>query len=132
MCHSTPRQELALPRDASAPSVARDWLRVVGCGPHGGDLLEDATLLVSELVTNAVLHGGPPIVVAIDCDGSGLEVRVRDGSARLPVPRLAGADDEDGRGFLLLHALSERWGIEVEVDGAGGKVVWFHLRRDTA
>ena len=85
MCHSTPRQELILPRDASAPSVARNWLRAVGCGSHGGDLLDDAALLVSELVTNALLYGGPPIVLAVDCDGSGLDVRVRDGSSSWPV-----------------------------------------------
>jgi len=129
MCHSTPREELVLPKDASAPSVARNWLRAVGCGSHGGDLLDDAALLVSELVTNALLYGGPPIVLAVDCDGCGLEVRVRDGSSRWPVPRPAGPDAENGRGFLLLDILSERWGVEAEVDGAGGKEVWFRLRR---
>ncbi len=132
MCHSTPRQELVLPMDASAPSVARRWLRAVGCGPHGGDLLDDAALLVSELVTNAVRHGGPPVVLAVDCDSCGLEVRVRDGSSTLPVPRPAAPDAEDGRGFLLLDILSERWGIEAEVDGVGGKEVWFHLRRGSS
>lgn len=45
--------------------------------------LDDALLLITKLVTNAVLHGGPTIVLSVDCDGGGLQVRVRDG----PPPR---------------------------------------------
>ncbi len=129
MCHHTPRQELLLPREDTAAAAARTWLALVGCAPHGAHLLDDAKLLVSELVTNAVRHGGPPIVLAVDCDGHGLDVRVRDGSPVLPEPRVAGADAEDGRGFLLLTELSNRWGVEAEVDGTDGKEVWFQLRR---
>ena len=127
MCSSTARQELVLPLAETAPSAARAWLQVVSCEAHGAALLDDATLLVSELVTNAVQHGGPPVVLAVDCAETALHVRVRDGSPALPVPREAVADAETGRGFVLLDALSERWGVEQEVAGAGGKEVWFLL-----
>lgn len=128
MCEHTPRRELSLPLDETAPSMARSWLREVGCGTHGVRLLDDATLLISELVTNALRYGGPPIVVAVDCDGAGLDVRVRDGSPELPVPRAAAPDAESGRGYLLLDLLSQRWGVEREPEQAGGKQVWFRLQ----
>jgi anti-sigma regulatory factor (Ser/Thr protein kinase) len=130
VCASTPRQELVLPLVETAPGAARAWLRVVTCREHGVALLSDATLLVSELVTNAVQHGGPPVVLAVDCDETALHVRVRDGSPVLPEPRDARADAENGRGYVLLEALSERWGVEPESEGAGGKEVWFLLGAD--
>ena len=82
-------------------------------------------LLVSELVTNSVLHGGPPVVVAVDCDGEALQVRVRDGSPTLPEPRDAGQDAEGGRGLELVANLSAAWGVDPE---DGGKHVWFVLQ----
>lgn len=129
MCACTPRQQLVLPQDGTAPAAAREWLRVSGCAVHAASLLDDATLLVSELVTNAVKHGGPPVVLAVDCDGTRLHVRVRDGSPELPVPREPELDAEDGRGFVLLDVMTERWGVEREVDGTDGKEVWFLLGR---
>ncbi len=127
MCERTVRQELLLPLGETSPAAARAWLQVAGCSAHVADLLEDATLLVSELVTNAVCHGGPPIVLAVDCDGRRLHVRVRDGSRAQPVPRSPAQDAENGRGFVLLDALSARWGVEQEVEGHAGKEVWFLL-----
>lgn len=128
MCEHTPRQEVELPPGETAPSAARTWLRTVTCSEHGARFLDDAALLVSELVTNAVRYGGPPVVLGVDCDGSGLDVRVRDGSSVLPVPRTPGPDAETGRGFVLLDSLSERWGVVEQVDEAGGKEIWFRLR----
>ena len=128
MCQHTPRQEAMLPLDATAPGAARAWLREVCCGSHSGHLLDDAALLVSELVTNAVRYGGPPIVLAVDCDGDGLDVCVRDGSSLLPVRRTPSPDAESGRGFVLLDVVSERWGVVPDTDGSTGKQVWFHLQ----
>lgn len=127
MCGVTPRQQLVLPVDPSAAAAARTWLRVVHCAAHGESLLEDARLLVSELVSNAVRYGGPPIVLAVDCDETRLSVRVRDGNPALPVPARPDVGAESGRGFVLLDLLTERWGVEAAVDGEGGKEVWFLL-----
>jgi anti-sigma regulatory factor (Ser/Thr protein kinase) len=125
MCEDTPRAEQRLPLSDEAPSVARDFLRDASCATHHSEVLEDAVLLVSELVTNSVKHGGPPVVVAVDCDGETLQVRVRDGSPAMPTPRDAMQTDEGGRGLALVKTISADWGVDPEPDG---KHVWFVLR----
>jgi anti-sigma regulatory factor (Ser/Thr protein kinase) len=130
MCEATGRAELLLPMESSSPAAARAFARRSGCAAHAVDLLDDALLLISELVTNSILHGGPPIVLAIECDGGGMHVRVRDGSRTPPVLAARGDDAEDGRGIALVDLLSDTWGVEpVEDDYGTGKETWFELRR---
>jgi anti-sigma regulatory factor (Ser/Thr protein kinase) len=122
MCQSTPRAELELPVSREAPGLAREFLRGSTCVEHHSEVVDDAVLLVSELVTNSVLHGGPPVVVAVDCDEATLQVRVRDGSPALPTPRDAAQGDEGGRGLALVAQMSADWGVDTEDDA---KHVWF-------
>jgi anti-sigma regulatory factor (Ser/Thr protein kinase) len=122
MCQSTPRAQLELPVSREAPALARKFLRGSTCAEHHSAVVDDAVLLVSELVTNSVLHGGPPVVVAVDCDEATLQVRVRDGSPALPAPRDAARSDESGRGLALVAEMSADWGVDTEEDG---KHVWF-------
>ena len=122
MCQSTPRAEVELPVSREAPALAREFLRGSTCVEHHSEVVDDAVLLVSELVTNSVLHGGPPVVVAVDCDEATLQVRVRDGSSALPAPRDAAQSDEGGRGLALVAEMSADWGVDTEEDG---KHVWF-------
>lgn len=131
MCETTRRAELLLPMSSTSPAAARDFARRSGCAEHGNDLLlEDALLLITELVTNSVRYGGPPIVLAIECDGEGLHVRVRDGSQDLPRPTQADLEDEGGRGLTLVELLTTTWGVEPVADEYGtGKEVWFALHR---
>lgn len=126
MCLTTPRAERELPISREAPSMAREFLRSATCPEHHNEIVEDALLLVSELVTNSVLHGGPPVTVAVDCDGDALQVRVRDGSTELPQRRQAQHVDEGGRGLELVANLSADWGVDPMDDG---KHVWFVLRQ---
>jgi len=127
MCLSTARGECELPLDDTSPARAREFLRRATCVEHQGHVLEDAVLLVSEVVTNSVVHGGPPIVVAVDCESTtGLRVRVRDGNRDLPKPRDAGVWEEGGRGLGLVERLSDDWGVDPEP--GDGKQVWFVLR----
>src|SRR3954453_6318382 len=129
MCESTAPAEQLLPMQRNAPALAREFARRSRCTEHALEVLDDALLLISELVTNSVLHGGPPIVLAIECDGEGLTVRVRDGATDLPVPRKASDDDEGGRGLSLVDLLTDTWGVEPVADDYGsGKQVWFELR----
>ncbi|MGA5117779.1 ATP-binding protein [Streptomyces pseudogriseolus] len=91
----------------------------------GLDGLVDVTeLIVSELTTNAVRHGGGPVGLRLLRDKT-LTVEVSDGGAALaPHPRLALTTDEGGRGLHLVAKLSRRWGVRPV---PGGKVVWAEL-----
>lgn len=118
---------------AQARALTRDRLRRWAVG----QLTADATLLVSELVTNAVLHARTEVTLTLAVADGVLEVGVADGAAHLPVPR-DGTDPqgrragprpirwtaEGGRGLHLLETLAESWGVAV---GADGKQVWFCL-----
>jgi anti-sigma regulatory factor (Ser/Thr protein kinase) len=125
MCQTTARQERELPVSRQAPALAREFLRSSTCAEHHSAVVDDAVLMVSELVTNSVLHGGPPVVVAVDCLADALQVRVRDGSRDLPAPRDADQTDENGRGLALVAEMSADWGVDPVADG---KHVWFVLR----
>ena len=125
MCQDTPRAQRRLPPGREAPMRAREFLRAASCVSHHSEVVEDAVLLVSELVTNSVVHGGPPVIVAVECDGDALQVRVRDGSPVLPARRSAGQGEEGGRGLALVDTMSSDWGVDPQPDG---KHVWFVLR----
>ncbi|HUF31667.1 MAG TPA: GAF domain-containing protein [Acidimicrobiales bacterium] len=137
---------IAAAEGAAAIATARRWAREVldelGCG----HLLDDVELLLSELVTNAVIHTGSDIEIAIGPTGIGVRIEVRDEVAdRMPVTSGTGLlellqlDDVDdlaggltdldvetmtGRGMTVVEAVSDRWGAEVSGDG---KVVWAEL-----
>jgi anti-sigma regulatory factor (Ser/Thr protein kinase) len=117
---------VTLPVDKTASWMSRRFLDAAKCPLHHAVVHDEALLLVSELVTNAVVYGAPPIKLKVSCNGSeGLEVRVSDGSDRLPERREAGALAEGGRGLFLVDSLSSRWGVEAT---EAGKEVWFALR----
>ena len=86
----------------------------------------DATLLVSELVSNVVRHvaGQLAMRVEVALSGSVLTVAVVDSSTVLP-PAPAGGGPGGGHGLALIAVVADRWGSEVH---AGGKRVWFELR----
>ena len=124
---TTPPKHLRLPADATAPGSARRFLEQTLCAEHDARPDDGARLLVSELVTNAVRHGAPPIEIAVQCVGSqALQISVSDGSTLRPAQREAALHDEGGRGMALVDLISDDWGIDDR--GAAGKAVWFTLR----
>ncbi len=84
-------------------------------------------LLVSEVATNALVHGAGQVLVRVVPTEGGVRIEVVDGSPALPRPRTAKDTDEGGRGLALVEALSSAWGAE-PVDG--GKTVWFEVAAD--
>ncbi len=80
--------------------------------------------MVSEVVTNALVHAGTDIDLAVRADHSGVRVEVGDGSPHLPTARRYTAMAGTGRGMMLLTQMVDDWGAE-PVDG--GKMVWFYL-----
>jgi anti-sigma regulatory factor (Ser/Thr protein kinase) len=124
-CTMSPQRRM-LRTDAQAPGDARRFLAEVLCAEHTARVLDEAQLLVSELVGNSVRHGLPPVEVDVRCSGGDtLEVRVRDGLLAQPKLKYVDEDAEGGRGIALVDLLSADWGVELEPEG---KVVWFHLK----
>jgi serine/threonine-protein kinase RsbW len=88
---------------------------------------ETATLLVSELVTNAVRHaetGGSALVLRLETAGSWLRIEVHDADPRVPQPRTPDRLDGSGFGFVLIEALADNWGVR---EATTGKAVWAEL-----
>lgn len=105
---------------AAGRAAVRELLREAG----REDLVEAGTLLVSELVTNAMLHAGTHIDLTAHVDEGGLRVEVSDGSRHLPVRRHYGANAGTGRGMMMLEQMVDGWGVYRH---SLGKTVWFHL-----
>ncbi len=84
------------------------------------------SLLVSELVSNVVLHARTPCVLEIDRSGRRIRVSVRDGSDRMPGGQTRSDPlAQSGRGMVLVEGLSSGHGVERLAEG--GKSVWFEL-----
>lgn len=113
-----------LPADAASAGVARRCVRA-WLQEWGWDAAEEvATLLVSELVTNALLHAHTDISLRVQANRRRLRVEVRDGNPRLPEMRRYARSASTGRGLRLVDELAERWGVE---PGRDGKTVWFEV-----
>lgn len=115
---------LALRAVPEAAPEARALLRELLSGTPFEDRLEDGELAVSELVTNAVLHGREPLSVAVVVGDSCARVEVTDGSAVSPSFSMLDPTAVTGRGLMLISAASDRWGVE---PSPSGKSVWFEL-----
>jgi anti-sigma regulatory factor (Ser/Thr protein kinase) len=116
--------ELALPRGPTAPAQARRQVSAV-CQDLHRDVTNIATLLTSELVTNALVHGCGAIEMTIDLTPGQLRVDVQDESSQQPKMQASNVDSTRGRGLLLLERLASSWGVR---KSNGGKGVWFTLR----
>ena len=93
------------------------------------DSLEIVKLLVSELVTNAVLHAGSDAEVVVQLTPSMLHIEVMDDSPVMPILREAGSSETSGRGLALVANYAAAWGTRRL---AHGKSVWFDVPRSMA
>jgi anti-sigma regulatory factor (Ser/Thr protein kinase) len=120
----------------SAGAARRDALRLANAW-RVRELADDLELLVSEVVTNALVHGeatpGTPVQVVYHLNSDRLRVEVRDHGTGMPclVPMevSTAGDSEHGRGLLTVDAIADAWGIDQRVLG---KSVWFELRLSEA
>lgn len=115
---------LHLPASTDSVPVARRFVAQQLSGAESRADVETAVLLVSEVVTNAILHARTPLVLDVLDSGSEVRVEVRDGSPAHPRIHAFSRTSATGRGLRLLDRLAERWGVEVD-PASGGKVVWF-------
>ncbi|MFJ4797353.1 SpoIIE family protein phosphatase [Kitasatospora purpeofusca] len=116
-------------------SAARAFVRDALLGWGLPEVVDDAVVLVSELVTNAVVHAGTAAEVCCLREDGTVRIEVTDHHPERGLPSFADvpttasdhyadADGEGGRGLLMCAALAERWGVEY---GSGRKTVWFRL-----
>jgi anti-sigma regulatory factor (Ser/Thr protein kinase) len=114
---------LDLPRSPRAPGQAREALESLNA--LDAELLGDAKLLVSELVTNSVKYGGDgPVRLIVRYEDSGrLRIEVVDrGGGFVPIPRDRPATEVGGWGLHLVESLTDRWGVY-----EGSTHVWFEI-----
>jgi anti-sigma regulatory factor (Ser/Thr protein kinase) len=116
-----------LPASLDAPALARLHLRQFR--PQlAPAVLDDALILTSELVTNAVLHGKPEISLSVRIEMPNLIIAVSDESSMMPPekPELPLLAAPHGRGLAIVDTLAAEWGISRHTPGPG-KDVWFLL-----
>jgi anti-sigma regulatory factor (Ser/Thr protein kinase) len=118
---------LSLPPEPASAARARRFIAdLCAATQMPSTLCETAALLVSELVTNAIIHGKTSATVEVHRPADILRVSVRDASPALPpVGARPTLSAESGRGLTIVSVLADAWGIET-VDG--GKAIWFELR----
>ena len=113
-----------LPPDPSSPSRARAFVtEALQAFDRDADA-ELAALLVSETVTNAVLHAGTDVEVRCRVVGEVVRIEVRDGSSIMPGRRHYEEAAMTGRGLGMVEALARDWGVDCH---PAGKTVWFEL-----
>jgi anti-sigma regulatory factor (Ser/Thr protein kinase) len=119
--------EVRLPPHPSSVGTARRFvtgqLAALGIADPGAS----AELVVSELVTNAVIHAGTDLTVRVVPvgAGNGARIEVADGSTTMPGLRIANSQSHSGRGLMLVEHFALEWGVERT---ESGKVVWFVVR----
>lgn len=88
------------------------------------DALDTVALLVTELVTNAILHARTPLLLQIETRPHHVRLCVEDASDQQPELRSYASDAVTGRGLALVEALASSWGVE---STSSGKVVWCEI-----
>jgi anti-sigma regulatory factor (Ser/Thr protein kinase) len=115
--------DLRLPRDETAGNVARSAIRARFGEQLEPDRIGELSLVATELVTNAVMHGHGDITLKLRVDGDSVYGEVVDeGGGFEREVREQGPDELNGRGLMIVDALSRRWGIH-----EGTTHVWFEL-----
>ena len=114
----------AFPSVPLSAGQARSFVESVLAGAGLDHLAYVATLLVSELVANAVLHTGTPLEVVVETGVDRVRIEVHDGNPQLPVRKHYSSLSGTGRGLLLVERIAAGWGADRT---PVGKKVWFEL-----
>lgn len=120
-------RQLALPAAAQAAGLARRATRAALITWRMEHIEEAAVLLVSELVTNVVVHAqtfATFMMLRLETADAFLRIEVQDADPSWPQPRTPDGLDESGFGFLLIDALADKWGVR---ETSAGKAVWAEL-----
>ncbi|HWE67151.1 MAG TPA: ATP-binding protein [Acidimicrobiales bacterium] len=118
-----PSHKIELAPDISSCTMARRFVDET-MAEAAEELRADASLLISEVVTNALLHAHGPVTVEVQQKGGAYRIVVGDRSRTPPTEKGYRVDDATGRGLQLLDLLAAAWGWDRT---ATGKIVWFDL-----
>ncbi|MFE0132357.1 ATP-binding protein [Streptomyces sp. NPDC059037] len=141
------RKSLTMAASDGAPREARAFTREALTDWGLEDLLDRTVLIVSELTTNAELHGRSPrvpgdagneavgdldehITLTLTALADVVGIEVEDNSPRPPTPRVAPVDSNDGRGLQIVTAEADAWRACLKADGSGKRVVALVRRSD--
>lgn len=128
-----PHAEIYFDLDVTAATVHDARHRIVAEVQSWGALDDEAVfrlgVVISELLTNSLLHGSCPITVEVALDHGFFFISVLDGSSAVPQNCEAGSDDECGRGLALVEELSILQGTDLTLFG---KRCWAVLPSDAA
>jgi anti-sigma regulatory factor (Ser/Thr protein kinase) len=111
--------------EPASPKLARQFVHETLHGEISEPMLHDALLVASELVTNAVVHGGTPARLDVNADDHAVTISVTDQAGTMPEVRDPGPQATSGRGLRIVEALSVSWGVAPHPDD--GKAVWAQL-----
>ena len=116
--------EIILESDNTGAATARRFASEVAERWSSPPALDDLTLLVSEMATNAILHAKPPVTLRLTHLGDEVLIEISDGSASGPTRKQPQPYDEHGRGLQIMTVVARRWGVITEDNG---KTVWATL-----
>lgn len=120
-------EEVTLPDGPEGASFARRAMaRAAELWLLDRELTDTALLLVSEVATNAIRHGSPPVRLALQLRDGRLRVEVTDSSPVLPELGSPGPDQVGGRGLHIVQQLATCWGAHASRTTLG-KTVWFEM-----
>lgn len=111
------------PNDPASVAAARAFV-ATALSEMRDEIRNRAVLITSELATNALQHARTPFSVTVALAAEQARVSVTDEGGAVPIPRHPERTDTDGRGLMILRALSDDWGIDI---APACTTVWFTL-----
>ena len=119
-------RSVALPHDVQSPARARRCVEQLVADEGLTEMTTVLSLIASELVTNAVLHGTAPVELTLRSDKGEVTIEVADGDERIHNVRPHSADHTGGRGLQMIASLADHWGVQAS---QLGKTVWATVRK---
>jgi anti-sigma regulatory factor (Ser/Thr protein kinase) len=113
-------------RPASVPATRAFLTRLLDGWGVADEVIDDASLLTSELLSNAIQHGTGTVELRVEAEDGLLHVAVHDQSDQTPVVNHAGPTSPRGRGLWIVQSIAHDWGTEPAGEEPG-ETVWFEL-----
>jgi anti-sigma regulatory factor (Ser/Thr protein kinase) len=122
---SSPRSMVVYERHAASVGEARSWIDAfLSDCTNGNTVRDDAQLVVSELVTNALMHGDGALVLRASITGDTVQISVTDSGDDLPEVLPVDPTRIGGLGLIVVDRIASEWGVS---PFPGGKTVWAAL-----